>query len=300
MAFSKLTLLMHVSWVKVAGIWLGLAAFAQAQTNQLEYRLVPWAEVSDRQVSDLARFAREQDPGSWYYAESAHVIAYSHQLRDLDVSISQAEFAFDELGRALPVAATGRKAHIILIKNFVAWRALVENWGMRPDGNAFQQGKEIFLMATEAIHPTRIPHEVAHFRLRDSFRPLPLWLEEGLALHYGWSIARDWSRERGQPITRRLDALEESHPLSLDAATALTEYPAGRPDCQSFYRYSEELVAAIGEEVTEAKMGEFVKAMQEPGADWRTVLAGTFGVSAANVAGITALVERRVVTTRDL
>lgn len=292
---------MHRYRVKLAAVALaGAATLAGAESERdWEYRMVPWAEVSDRHVSELARIARERDPGSWYYAEGPHVIGYAHKIRDLDVAMSQAEFAHKEIGRLLKVSDTARKAHVILIYDEEAWSDLVRNAGLRPDGLALQKGREIFLKASSPLHVSRIPHELVHFRLRESYGRIPLWLDEGLAMHFGWIIAKSWSDSQKVTIARSQPGIAAGLQLGLDELTELREYPDGAGAAQAFYRQSEEMARAIVERVGLSKAGDFLAAVAGDRVPWRTALAERFQWSDRDFSELEARVQRRSGESRE-
>jgi hypothetical protein len=261
--------------------------------------MVTWADVSDRHSSALARKVREEDPDAWYYAESPHVVAYAQSLQAIDLAISQAEFACVEIGRLLALPETGRKAHLILVRRNVTWDGIVAGAAIRPDGLAFQKGREVFIKATDQVHISRVPHEMVHFRLRDTYGELPLWLEEGLAMEYGWRVAGMWAETKGLKITRSLPATPPERQWSLDAMTALREYPAAPLEARAFYRQSEELARAIVERIGLQKAGDFLKAVAGDGLSWRVVLAEQFGLKDVVLAEVERQVAERSGAARD-
>ncbi len=285
-----LTLLMHGWRVKVAGLCLATGVANAQPTNAPAYRLVSWSDVFDRRVSEIANYAREADAGEWYYAESPHIIIYAHSIREIDQCFAQAEYSFREIARLLDVSETAKKAHLILIHHQWVWDKLTEKGRLRPDGLAFQNGREIFLFADDGLHETRVPHELVHFRLRETYSRLPLWLEEGLAMQYGWTIARSWAELQGVSLTRDLPAIEAPYQLSLDELTAIRDYPDKVFPAQAYYRECEETIRAIIERIGMANVGKFLKQVAGEGRNWREVLEKDFKLGEGGV----YFIERRV------
>jgi hypothetical protein len=149
------------------------------------------------------------------------------------------------------------------------------------------------------VHVSRVPHELLHFRLHDTYGALPLWLDEGLALRYGWRVAKAWAASQGLKIARSLPAVPEEKQMSISAVTSATQYPTDIAETQAFYRQSEELAAAIVEKLGPVRASAFFKAVSNKRLPWRVSLVEQFGFNDADYEQLEATVRARTAEPRD-
>jgi hypothetical protein len=222
-------------------------------------------EAIDR--AGLSAIGRDvlRSSADWTVGRSDHFLVFAGSLREVSDTVAQLEFA-RTCGAARLGLDTDRTdpALVALVRDDRTWYRLMRGFGLRRDSLAMQVGRELFLKedAAQARRPDRIAHEVMHLLLSDSFgRSIPLWLDEGVAGHYGWLCAGEFAIGREAVLVRNQPALLPDQVLSLDALLNLRRYPDDEEAARAFYRQAEDLVATLADRLGDAGMVRFVHAV---------------------------------------
>jgi hypothetical protein len=230
--------------------WRSRPPVPPASAPELAYTVIPADELPRDDLSPVARRLL-RDPGTMVAGRSPAFHALAPNIRHLSLTLNEAEFAWTWMHRWIEPPAATNRALIVLVADAVRWNDLVRGHGLRHDSLAMQLQRELYLKddPVQNARADRIAHEVVHLRLNDpSRRPVPLWLEEGLAGHLGWRCALDYQATRRVRLFRTVPAVEPAHLLPLDRLLAVNAYPADPVAARAFYRQTEELVALVHEQ----------------------------------------------------
>lgn len=230
--------------------WRSRPAAPPPDAPDLAYTVIPPDELPREDLSPVARRLL-RDPGTMVAGRSPAFHALAPNIRHLSLTLNEAEFAWTWMHRWIEPPAATNRALIVLVADAVRWNDLVSGHGLRHDSLAMQLQRELYLKDDPAqnARADRIAHEIVHLRLNDpSRRPVPLWLEEGLAGHLGWRCALDYQATRRVRLFRTVPAVEPAHLLPLDRLLTVNDYPADPAAARAFYRQTEELVALVHEQ----------------------------------------------------
>ncbi|HMO49604.1 MAG TPA: hypothetical protein PKE26_03215 [Kiritimatiellia bacterium] len=252
---------------------------------RMAYTLLVPEDVDFNGISDLGRRAVRNMSGL-VIGRSENFVVFADSLRRVSQTVEEAEFAYRRIGQWLDLpATTSAPAWLVSVSDPGLWRTLTRRHGLRPDSLALQLNRELYLKDDPAQNrrPDRIAHEVVHLRLFDAWGPgLPLWLDEGLAGHYGWLIAAEYQAGRQVVLYRNQPALSERHLLSFDDLLRMRRYPEGRDATRAFYRQAEALTGELADRLGPEGMGRLIRAMALPTDDPRAALRAAAGLSASD------------------
>jgi len=231
---------------------------------RLTYQLV---SPDDVELSGLSAIGREvlRRPDKWMIGQTQHFYVFAKSLRDLTDMIGQAEHAYRRAGQwfQLENLQTNR-AYLVAVAENREWRRLIRSHGIRQDGLAMHIGRELYLKddPEQQKRADRIAHEVIHLRLADFYgENVPLWLDEGLAGHYGWLCAVEYQGQRDVLLYRNHPALAEDDIMTLENLLKLTHYPRTEKKARAFYRQAEELVGVLAGRMLPREMHDFMNAI---------------------------------------
>ncbi len=238
-----------------------------------------WRELSDQHQSREARKIVRGRDRSWLHAESRGFIYHASSHARLAAVAEETEYAYGAVTERLGLAAGGRKAHIYIIESETTWTELIRRSDRREDGLAFHRDHEIFILR-DRRRPSGyidIPHEMVHFALwRKHGGRVPIWLDEGLAVAWGWDIARAYQETKSRQLYREQEPLDYEYVLPWDRLTALNTYPGSAEAVGTFYRQAAALTRAILDRIGPDRAGSFIQAMTRSRADWKQVVTAQF------------------------
>lgn len=227
------------------------------------------------------------DGSEWEHMGAKHVLVHAQSRDVLARAARQADFSLLYVHGVLGTLKTAEKpAHLFLVADADLWEKVLLGAGVRREGLAAHHGNEVFVFHDPGATLARlkIPHEMVHLCLDRAYgRALPLWLEEGLAGHWGWAVARTEGEAAGQQLERTMPALEANDLMPIETFTALETYPSDAARLRAFYRQSQDLVRAIEDRVGADRLGPFVRVMAETGGDWRDVLKHHFNCTSGEL-----------------
>lgn len=235
--------------------------------------------LSDRDMSRLGRRVLKAGGRDWVHGETARFIYHAPDIERLAMVEDMAEFSYAKIAEYLPGEVSDRKGRVFAV-NADTWSRVLRDADRRRDSLAMQVGTEIFVLDDPAASglPVRVAHEMVHYRTWQLWHGLlPVWLEEGLAGCVGWDVAEAYRRRKGWQLTR--DAAPEAAvgDVTLEAITAVTEYPAAGTAPPAAYRQSESLVRAIARKIGFGKLPEFVGDVAGGRVSWDASLRERFG-----------------------
>ncbi len=249
--------------MKASGIFL--VTFLLAGCKRPE--AVP-SDPIERLAPELQAALRGQE---WLFERRDHLFAAASRRDILSDAAAQADFALAQLHHrfAQPPVASAITLVVVPPKTFETLVA-----GAREKGaNAVTLGSTIIVReGVEGVMGfDAICHEAVHAFCAVALEPRPpLWLEEGLAVHWGRQLASELHRSRGQEVKER--ALAITGP-DYDVTT-LTAYPADPAHLQSFHARCAKLVAEIEAATGPDGLPARVRAIAREPARWRELASG--------------------------
>lgn len=205
----------------------------------------------------------------WVTETRDHLLAVARRQDILSDAAAQADFALSLLHHRFHAPPTPARIHLLVVPPDI-FDTLVA--GAREKGaNAVTLGTTI--VAREGVDRVMgldaICHEAVHAFCAASLDPRPpLWLEEGLAVHWGRQLAAELHRGRGREVKER--ALAITGP-EYDV-TGLTDYPTDPAQLQSFHARCANQVAALEAAAGPAGLPALVRAISREPGRWRELL----------------------------
>lgn len=283
------------------GLWLITllllcsCAAVDGRDAALEYK--KWRALEDREVSRLGRAVMRGASGSWIHAETPSFTYHAATQARLERVAGEAEWMYAEVSRRLGLGTANQRGHLFVVEDEADWMRVMRAAGRRSDGIALHVGREIFILRDQHTGSAYIdiPHEMVHYRLWQAYgRDLPLWLEEGLAVHLGWETALAYQETREMKLYRQQSPVKEKDWISWPELFAMTHYPESASRTAAFYRQSgcllEEVTRVIGAE----QIGPFVETLADGRRSLRDVLETDYKWAAGDVDALQARVEQAV------
>lgn len=288
------------AWIPAVLGLLALLAGSPRAGAATPYRLLEKEERPLAALSPLARQAFDADKDQWVVGESARVLGFAWQTSDLAALLSEAEAALEEITRRLALPEPSGKVTLMLVRNESSWRRMVGEQGVRPDGLALHHGREILLKddAQQRKRADRLPHELIHYRIREAFRGLPLWADEGVAGYFGVLIARSYRESLGRRLAGTQPAVDADDLLPFADVVGADAVPSGQAAARAFYRQAEELIAELAWQFGDEKLPPFLHRLAD-GEDWQLILRQGYGVDDQGFAALEQAVRRRSMARKD-
>jgi len=248
----------------MAACWLFCVSVTPGAERWIAFKMVSSAEIDLSGISSIGRDVLK-DPDEWLIGRSANFIVFGKNRPMVSRAVDEAENALRQaeewLGLKNPDAASSL---LVFVGKEEQWNQLVHGHGIRHDGLSIQVGNEMYFKddPEQNKRPDRVAHEVFHLLITRTFPSgLPLWLEEGLAIHYGWKSAVRMNEQRELIIYREDPAVDEKLLVGFDKFLGIKQYPGSEEQARVFFRQSEELVAVLEERLGNENMARFVQAM---------------------------------------
>ena len=188
--------------------------------------------------------------------------------------IRRAEHAwFDANIRGLPEMERGGLGHIALL-NSAKWAAFTDK-GEHGSGHRSGQVDRTIVLVRESGKPhemTDVAHEVIHYRLEDA--ALPLWAEEGLALHLGVEITLAFERGGDRRAGESVEPPGERRPVG-KTIMDFDRYPEDPAVLAGFYRHCRLFTKAL--QLDKEQLQVYVHTLGQ-GEAWDGVLADSLQV----------------------
>lgn len=247
-----------------------MALQVQGAERWISFKVVTPEEVDLTGISKIGRDVLS-DTDDWLIGRSENFIVFGHKRPLISRAVDEAENALRQAREWLGLTSnTTEPSLLVFIDLEDQWKMLVRGHGIRNDGLAMQIENEMYFKddPEQNKRPDRVAHEVFHFLLARTFPSgMPLWLEEGLAIHYGWASAVKMNDQRELIISRQQPALDEKLLVSPEKLLTMKHYPVTEEHGRAFFRQSEELVALLVEKLGDENMAQFVRCMSSGNGD---------------------------------
>jgi len=247
-------------------------------------------------LSELGKEILGEAPQSWSHLEGKFLMVHAQSAETLKRAAEWSDAAYRALGEQLDLSPVAEKAHLFIVEDEATWEAALRRTGLRPDGLALHLHNEVYVSGrgTDARLKVQLAHEIVHLRLWQHYgERLPLWLEEGLALHLGWRMARTYHAADARTLSRSARAVAEREFIPVERLVRRTTYPEESAAARAFYREAEELVRLLHEELGDEGLSLYVRRMAENPPGWRRVLQQSFSWSEERIQSLAEQVRAR-------
>ncbi len=216
----------------------------------------------------------------------------------LDAALRQAEYANAELTRLLhlPPPDPREKINLYFIAGTQNWSRLSARQGLRQESQSLQWGRDLVIRLTtnSVLLSESIPHEIAHYRLRQVYgADLPLALEEGLALYLGWELTLAYHLQQGILVKRARPRWDGPLLLTLADIESRPSYPESPRENLMFYQQSETWIRGIADRIGPTNLPAWVALACGARQPWREILRTRFQCTDEDLLAIQVLVERK-------
>ncbi len=277
-------------------ILFALAAATRAAGEAPPCALKPWEELSDRRLTSLGREVLRAGGDGWLHCETDHFVFHAASRAVLTGVVELAEFAYTKVSASVGTERAGRKGHFFIVEKPAVWARVQDKADPGRYSLAMQFQNDIFILqdTNQAANVARVPHEMVHFRLWQIYgKRVPLWLDEGLASHVGWDVARSYYRLKRRELVRALPAAPAVNLQALDRLTSLTSYPVAKGAVIAFSRQCEELVGAIARRIGRDNLAPLLRAVTNWRIPWREYLRDQYGYTDRDFAELERVVIER-------
>ncbi len=263
---------------------LGLGAvfaIASVLAAQAAIDVVPWRQLSDRNVSPLGRRLMRGNTRAWFHAESDHLIIHAAQEPLLSESAHEAQWCLMEIGRWLDLPALEKPVRVFVVKSSHDWARVMQAATHGGDGVAAHLAGEVFIrrVPDEEKRYVDLAHELVHARLYLAFGDrIPLWLDEGLAEYLGWRVAAAYYRQhRELHLVQEPAPVDEAQWMTWEQFFELRDYPDDPERNRIFYRQSYQVIRFLVERLGEEHLGPFVRQVIAGGQSAEQLLRDEWG-----------------------
>jgi len=210
---------------------------------------VPFAKLSDKNLSVDGRRALLIRSGEWKHAETDHfILHFFHTFIAAPVS-AEAEFYYRyitaDLGAIQPNGANAVKTHIYLFESREDWEVFRKTASLEPWTGAVHIDGALFVPRYPEYKwkGNALGHEISHLLVnRYLGTGAPLWLKEGYAEDVSSRGNAAFYRARGY-LARPLELISPTY-MPLARLTSLAEYPP-EAEIKTFYRESRAFTAFL-------------------------------------------------------
>lgn len=212
-----------------------------------------WQEVAEDQIDLKAITARGMEilslPGiSWRHAQTPHFVIHYEQAIFARKVARMAEFFYGYVSQDLQAVkdrVRGR-SHIFIFRSEKRW-ADFRKVALDVPAWTFSRVEGPVMFLQQADNTTQsgrvLAHEMTHLVTSRFFaRPIPLWLDEGLAEYYGEFA---YAAFKGVKKSKRAQFGRLEAPYPLGQLLYATRYPSGSKEVRSFYETAKYLVAFL-------------------------------------------------------
>jgi hypothetical protein len=205
------------------------------------------SELSAQDFNPLAARALAIHPPTWKHAETDHFIYhFIHSYVATPISV-EAEFHYRVISQLLgrePQSGAADKSDIYIFEDPADWKTFQESARLEPWTGGIHSLGSLFIVRNPAFKfsDRSLGHELVHLMLFRLYRrPLPRWLDEGLAEYFSKVARASYERARNYHARPRWSSLAGETFIPLRQLTSM-DYPAESSQVGVFYGESERLV----------------------------------------------------------
>lgn len=221
-----------------------------------------------------------EDSSDWWSVSNKQFLLYAQERPTLDHIEKMASYSIEAVKRIFAVKELVQSPTLYVIDEEKRWNTLISEEGLLSEGVSLQSGCEIvlFIKNEKELLGDSVSHEIIHYILHDQGFSLPLALEEGLALHYGWGINLNAHLAEGNVVTRKQKWVEPDDCIDFDELLAYEMYPTNAIQVKAFYDQSERLVRGISRLLDDKDIPAFYRKVGlGEDKDWQKLLSEEYG-----------------------
>jgi len=210
-----------------------------------EIKIIPWEELSDRDISPQGKAALSLNREGWKHAETEHFVYHFTDVKNAETVYLHAEIYYQWIKKMFGIEKDewSKKGQLFIFEDPKIWEGFNhENGEPLFAAEAFTTGWELFIYrAPFWLSPQKtLAHEITHivlFRFLDG--PIPIFLNEGFAEFVAFkAIAVQAGGDEYR--LRVLQLVPADRYIPLEKLICMRSYPTDEIDI--FYRESELLV----------------------------------------------------------
>jgi len=215
-----------------------------------------------------------QEPAQWWCVSNNLFQIFSRDESMLDTINKKTTYSFEKAKELLGVDQPVAPPTLYVMSDMERWNELIHEHNLLSEGVSLQSGREILLLIQDKDDFSRdaVPHELIHYIIHEQQLRLPLALEEGIALHFGWAINLDAHLSQGNVVTRHQRPVAPDNYIDFDHLVSLEAYPENTSEMKAFYYQSERFVRAINTLVPSKEFPAFIKKVGTGDKNWQDVL----------------------------
>jgi len=201
----------------------------------------------------------------WLHGQKGSVVVHALDEKQLAETLREAHYYQLILQERLGFKPE-RSLHVVAVSDRSRWHELLP--GARGHGKvrAFFRNGVIYIFRPMGPTPDRdlsdLSHELLHAMVHAAEIRWPLWLEEGLALHWGETLAKKYFSLQGRYVKTQT-ALGHLHDVD---PRGFEHYPTNAQGAQAFYRSCKRWVQALDEVLNESQLASLLQRMANPDA----------------------------------
>lgn len=212
-----------------------------------EFKEIPFASLSDRNVSVLGSKALAIRAAEWKHAESTHFVYHFFESFVAAPVSTEAEFFYNIVAKELgkDTAQWERKCHVFIFSKMEDWSQFQSSGQLDPWTGGLCAGGELFVVrdSQRKWKGDTLGHEVTHLVVhRFVGNGVPLWLNEGFAQYAASRGYAAFWRARGYRARPTSQAVNPEKWIPVSQLTSMVGYPSETTEVATFYAESERLV----------------------------------------------------------
>jgi hypothetical protein len=253
-----------------------------------------------REVEDYPlRAAVLREGADWGMLSNRYVMVFATDAGAGQEALRKATYARHKVGRLLRAGdraetlANEPPFAVYLVDSTQSWERLLRDYRLRQEGISMSSGREILVLRRDERVALKdsIPHEMVHGMIRQRQLEIPLALEEGMALHFGWEINLAYHLENGQVVEKKRREPESEALYTLRELMDVQAYPADPQRLRAFYYQSDRLVRALVELLGTKMCVQYAQECGQSGKNWQDVLQSGYNCSEQQLEWLQRVVE---------
>jgi len=208
--------------------------------------------ATSTESAQILNYLTAQAPDSAWLSEADGALIAHFQSPKIETGyLRQSSYAWRGFNRLFEASLDQEEMHLFVIGDKQLWEKCIHRYAQKIHAKAFSFNRNIFVysMHEKGEYPSDISHEMMHILLHSKYsKGIPLWLEEGLALHYGFEMTKDFQSLQGKGLSM---IAYQGKSAKVDIFKQVS-YPDAAEEVKTFYRQSRKAVGyllhSLGEE----------------------------------------------------
>lgn len=238
-----------------------------------------------------------RDPALWWCRSNDMLIVYAQNPESLKDASDAISFSRRKAESLIGIESNAEQTICYyLIRDDALWKELSTKYAIHTNTVSLTAGNEVICLIhdRETLTGDAIPHEMIHVVIHQSGLHLPLALEEGMALYFGWEINLEYHLSRGNIVQKKKNKLNSESLLAVDDLFQVSSYPQNPSALDAFYVQSERYIQAVHTLIGTAMIPDFLRKAEQGGRPWRDILAVDYQCSSDQLAWVERVTARPI------